>query len=94
MEAVENLVVGEDAHLGIVVNESFVERAVDGLELYAVAAVCEYLAQAVELLGVVRKYASPATKISPSGTVISTWPDTSFFGPVPSSSLRHISSTS
>ena len=57
VEAVENLVVSEDAHLGIVVDESFVERAVDGLELYAVAAVGEYLAQAVELLGVVREYA-------------------------------------
>ena len=53
MEAVEDLVVGEDAAAGGVVDESFVDGAVDGLKVDAVAAVLEDDAEAFELLGVV-----------------------------------------
>ena len=59
MEAVENLVVGKYAYAGLVVYETLVQCAVYGLEVDLVASVGENLAQAVELLGVVRQYQQP-----------------------------------
>ena len=61
VEAVENPVVGKYAYAGLVVYETLVQCAVYGLEVDLVASVGENLAQAVELLCIVRQYQQPVT---------------------------------
>lgn len=59
VEAVENLMVGEDADFGLMVYKAFMKCALYGLEVDFVATVGKDFAQSVELPGVVGEYEQP-----------------------------------
>ena len=67
METVENLMVGKDADLALMVYETLVQSALHSLKRNIVAAVGENLPQTVELFGVVRQYQQPVALAAEAG---------------------------